>query len=49
MTASGAPAAPRHPSGDGLLVAPPHPCHRPPGTPVSEPPACSRSGRYRPL
>src|SRR6202011_5164169 len=43
------PGAPRHPSTDGLLVAPPHPWHRPPGTPVSEPSACSTSDRYSPL
>src|SRR6202011_5892286 len=43
------PGAPSHPSTDGLLVAPPHPWHRPPGTPVSEPSACSTSDRYSPL
>src|ERR1700736_6889654 len=43
------PGAPRHPSADGLLVAPPHPWHRPPGTLVSEPAACSTSDRYSPL
>src|SRR6202011_4656257 len=43
------PGAPRHPSTDGLLVAPPHPWHRPPGAPVSEPSACSTSDRYSPL
>src|SRR5207302_10943638 len=43
------PGAPRHPSSDGLLVAPPHPWNRGPGTPVFEPPACHPSDRYRPL
>src|SRR5215472_8773926 len=43
------PGAPRHPWTDGLLVAPPHPCHRPPGTPAFGPAACSTSDRYSPL
>src|ERR687887_881763 len=43
------PGAPRHPSSDGLLVAPPHPWHRRSGTPVFEPAACSTSDHYGPL
>src|SRR5215813_441238 len=55
------PGAPRHPSTNGLLVAPPHPPHptkqasrgprghRPPGTPAFGPAACSTSDRYSPL
>src|SRR5712692_4339153 len=43
------PGARRHPPTGGLLLAPPAPWHRPTGTPVSEPLACSSSGRYSPL
>src|SRR5262249_47663640 len=51
----------RHPSTNGLLVAPPHPPHptkqasrgprghRPPGRPAFGPAACSTSDRYSPL
>src|SRR6202011_789286 len=49
MPASGGPARPRPPPPTGALLSPPHPWHRPPGTLVSEPAACSTSDRYSPL
>src|SRR5258707_14479421 len=39
----------RQASTDAILLSPPAPWHRPPGTPVFEPAACSSSGRYSPL
>src|SRR5690349_6424516 len=39
----------RHASTDAFLLSPPAPWHRPPGTPVFEPAACSSPGRYGPL
>src|SRR6266498_1995095 len=43
------PGAPPHPSSDGVVVAPPAPSHRPPGTPAFGPSAWSPSDRYSPL
>src|SRR5216684_8772971 len=43
------PGAPPHPSIDGIVVAPPAPSHRPPGTPAFGPSAWSPSDRYSPL
>src|SRR5258708_28517765 len=39
----------RQASKDAILLSPPAPWHRPSGTPVFEPAACSSSGRYSPL
>src|SRR5450759_5416323 len=39
----------RQASIDAILLSPPAPWYRPPGTPVFEPAACSSSGRYSPL
>src|ERR1700741_3742614 len=49
MPALRAPGDRRQASTDAILLSPPAPWHRPPGTPVFEPAACSSSGRYSPL
>src|SRR5712692_9417352 len=49
MRALRAPGAPPHPSIDGIVVAPPAPSHRPPGTPAFGPSAWSPSDHYSPL
>src|SRR5712692_8810370 len=42
------PGAPPHPASAGIVVAPPAPSHRPPGTPACGPSAWSPSDRYGP-